>query len=223
MIQIIDGTNARHFRELLRAFSALRYDVFVGKMGWRLPCREPGFEEDDFDDENATYLISSDGNGQVMGGARLLDTSRRSLLAEVFPYLVNGPSPADPKVFEVTRFLAAPRERMTATAGNVCMELLWGLQAFGVWAGLTHLVSVSHLGIEPILRRAGYRFRRLGEIREMDGLRIAALQHEVDVEVLEQLQQRVSGGCGFATPRGHVAPQHPAGACCCGRVRTGEH
>src|SRR5580658_8432276 len=128
MIHVIDKTNAHLHGDSLRSFSALRYEVFVRRLGWRIPCREPGYEEDQFDDGSATYLIVIDSRGELLGGARLLDTSHRSLLAEVFPQLVDGATPADPKVFEVTRFVIAPQRQASTGNSNVCMELLWGLQ-----------------------------------------------------------------------------------------------
>lgn len=205
MIQVIDPTNAHRHGEMLRAFAALRYEVFVERLGWRIPCREAGYEEDQFDDGTATYLVVTERGGRLVGGARLLDTSHRSLLAEIFPYLVDGPLPADPKVLEVTRFVVAPGRQMSADGANICMELLWGIQAYGIWAGLSHLVSVSYLSLEPILRRAGYRYRRLGRVEEMDGSRIAAFEHEVDVSVLEQSRRRVNAPCSFLPPHEDLA------------------
>jgi acyl homoserine lactone synthase len=205
MIQVIDRTNANRHRELLRAFSALRYQIFVERLGWRIPCREPGHEEDQFDDEHAVYVTVMNSDGNLVGGARLLDTSRRSLLADVFPHLVTGAMPSDPRIFEVTRFAVAPGYPSAENRGNVSMELLWGLQAYGLWAGLSHLVSVSYLGMEPILRRAGYRFRRLGTAWEIDGSRVAAFQHDVDAAVLEHLRRRVNVPCRFLSPRDDLA------------------
>jgi N-acyl-L-homoserine lactone synthetase len=194
LIQVIDQTNTHLHSETLRSFAALRYQVFVKQLGWQLPCEEPGFEHDQFDDGAAVYLVLTDCNGHAMGGARLLDTSRRSLLAEVFPYLVDGSPPTDPKVFEVTRFVAtSPNgERID------CTELLWALQVYGVWAGLTHFVSVSYLSLEPILRRSGYRFRRLGRAMPMDGSRVAALQHDIDAATRERLRHRLGPRAVFS-------------------------
>jgi len=192
VIQTIDGTNVHLHREMLRSFSALRYEIFIKQLGWKIPRCVNGLEEDQFDDDNAIYLIATNSCGDVVGGTRLLDTSRRSLLGEIFPHLVDGPVPADPRIFEVTRFAVAPRHQRADDHVNVCMELLWGLQAFGISAGLTHYVSVSHIALEPLLRRAGYRFRRLGGVIKMDGSRIAALQHDVLVTALEQSHARLS-------------------------------
>jgi N-acyl-L-homoserine lactone synthetase len=169
----------------------LRYEIFIRQLGWKIPCREPRFEQDQFDDPHAKYLVATDGTGTALGGTRLLDTSRRSFLGEIFPHLVDGPVPADPRIFEVTRFVA-PRIQSPDGTRSACMELLWGLQAYGLWAGLTHLVSLSYVAMEPILRRAGYRSRRLGPEVRMDGSRVVALLHDVDTSVLER-SRRLGG------------------------------
>jgi N-acyl-L-homoserine lactone synthetase len=195
MIQLIDATNADRHVSLLRAFSALRYDVFIKRLGWRIPCAEPGFETDQFDGPGAIYLVVTDAEGRVAGGARLLDTSRHSLLADVFPFLVEGVPPRDGRIFEVTRFVCQPQGASAEDSRTMSMELLWGLQQFAIGRGLSHLVSVSYVGLQPILRRAGYCFRALGPVRVMDSARVVALQHDVDEATLLRSRARVGGPC----------------------------
>jgi acyl homoserine lactone synthase len=191
MIQVIDRSNAHLYVDVLKSFAELRYEVFIKRCGWDNIAGSEGYEQDQFDDENAVYLICRNLRGQVVGGARLLDTSRRCLLNHTFPYLVNGPVPEDRRVFEVTRFVVDPRKERLEGCGNVCEELLWALQEYGAWAGLTHLVSVSYLSLEPILRRAGYRSRRMGNVFKIDGLDVAALQHDVDAATRQHSRHRV--------------------------------
>ncbi|MDR3439689.1 acyl-homoserine-lactone synthase [Telmatospirillum sp.] len=197
MIQIIDAANAYRHRSLLRSFSALRYDVFVKRLGWPIPCPQPGLEEDQFDGAQAIYLVIADCHGAAVAGARLLDTSRQSLLADVFPYLVDGPPPRDRRIFEVTRFVTAPKVNGGEADRTLSMKLLWGLQAFGARHGLSHLVSVSYLGLQPMLRRAGYCFRPLGPIREMDRSRVVALQHDVSEGTLTRVRACIDGPCAL--------------------------
>jgi N-acyl-L-homoserine lactone synthetase len=191
MIQVIDRTNRQIHGETLHSYFELRHAVFIGRLGWQLDCAEEGIERDQFDNEDAIYLTVSNRHGQVVGGARLLDTSRRSLLGEIFPDLVDGPIPADPGVYEVTRFVVDPRRERLEGCGDVCAELLWGLQEFGIWAGLDRLVSVSYVSLEPILRRAGYRSCRLGPSLTVDGTQIVARSHEIAPEVRDASRRRV--------------------------------
>ena len=191
MIQVIDRTNRLDHKETLKSYFELRHEVFVRKLDWALACPEEGIELDQFDDDDAVYLIISNQHGQVVGGARLLDTSRRSLLGEIFTGLVDGPVPADPGTVEVTRFVVDPRRERLEGCGDVCAELLWGLQEYGIWAGLDRLVSVSYVSLEPILRRAGYRSCRLGPSLTVGGAEIVARSHEIAADVREASRHRV--------------------------------
>jgi N-acyl-L-homoserine lactone synthetase len=209
MIKIIDSSNALDQENFLKQFFRIRYDVFIKRLGWNIPIREEGLETDDFDDEHAIYILITDNeDDRVIGGARLLDTSRRSILGEIFPELVANNPPADPRIFEVTRF-TAPRHAAPEDRSRT-IELLWGLQAYALSANLTHLVSVSYLSLEPILRRAGYRFSRLGGVHEMDGTKIAALLHDVNTAVLELTGRQLAGSVRFVRPAAAYA-RRPAG------------
>jgi N-acyl-L-homoserine lactone synthetase len=193
MIHVVDSSNAHRHQDTLRSFANLRHHVFVEQYGWRdgiiaSECHE----QDQFDDENAIYVVKKNSDDVVIGGTRLLDTSRRSLLAEIFPYLVNGPVPNDPRVFELTRFVVDSRRERLAGCGNVFEELLWSLEEYATRGWLTHYVSVSYVPLERILKRAGYLTSRLGGAIDSEGVSTVALEHEVSDAVLQHLRQRVN-------------------------------
>lgn len=100
--------------------------------------------------------------------------------------------PVSPKVFEVTRFAVEDRRERLEGCGNICAELLWGVQQYAAWAGIEGLVSVSYTTMEPILRRAGYRFTRLGTVKPMDGSRVVALALDVLPATLETAGHRMN-------------------------------
>lgn len=205
MIQVIDRSNAQQYADVLKSFAELRYEVFVKRCGWDNIAGSDGYEQDQFDDENAIYLIRRNLRGQVVGGARLLDTSRRCLLNDTFSHLVTGPLPEDPAVFEVTRFVVDPRKERLEDCGNVCEELLWALQEYGAWAGLTHLVSVSYVSLERILQRAGYRSQRLGPSLTMNGMAIVVRRHDIGPDVLEASRLRVKPELSMSLPENAAA------------------
>lgn len=192
MIHVIDNSNAHKFADTLRSFAELRHHIFIEKLKWPLNCSSRGMELDQFDDGSGIYLTVSNRCGQVIGGARLLDTSRRCLLNEVFSGLVEGDLPVGQRIFEVSRFSVDDRQERLEGCSNVSAELLWGIQQYAAWAGLERLVSVSYLTIEPILRRAGYRFTRLGGVKPMDGSNIVALALDVSASTLETAGRRMT-------------------------------
>jgi N-acyl-L-homoserine lactone synthetase len=205
MIQVIDRSNAHQYADVLKSFAELRYEVFVKRCGWDNIAGGDGYEQDQYDDENAVYLIRRNLRGQVVGGARLLDTSRRCLLNDSFSYLVTGAVPEDPRVFEVTRFVVDPRKDRLEDCGNVCEELLWALQEYGAWAGLTNLVSVSYVSLERILQRVGYRSRRLGPSLTIKGMAVVARSHEIGLDVLAASRLRVKPELSMSLPENAVA------------------
>lgn len=192
MIQVIDKSNSCQYEDILQSFSELRHHIFIEKLRWPLQCDVKGLETDQFDDENAIYLIVSNRFGQVVGGARLLHTSRKCLLNDVFADMVDGDLPIGPRIVEVTRFTVEDRKERLEGCGNVSAELLWGIQQYSAWAGIEKLVSVSYLTLEPILRRAGYQFKRLGGIKPMDGSDIVALAFEVSAMTREAAGLRMT-------------------------------
>ena len=194
MIQVIDRSNAHRHKGVLRSYGALRHEVFIRRLGWRIPCGEDGVEQDQFDGPDAVYLTVSNRSDEVVGGVRLLNMAGRSLLREVFPHLVDGAIPASPTVLELTRFAVDHRRDRLSGCGDVSAELLWGLQEYGLWSGITQFVSVSSLGLEPLLRRAGYRFRRMGTPALSGGAMVTALKHEVSLDICHMTSRRLKPG-----------------------------
>ena len=123
--------------------------VFIKRFGWKFTGYNHGLEQDQFDTEDAVYLVVQNSQGNVVGGARLLDTSRGSLLGEIFPYLVDGMVPADPRVFEVTRFVVDHRRERLQGCGTACADALGSRRNTAPGLALTRLVSVSYITLEP--------------------------------------------------------------------------
>lgn len=143
-----------------------RYRVFVGALGWELGC-EPDAELDQFDHDEALYLLAYAASGEVVGCARLLPTVQPYLLGEVFPQLLNGeclPFAAD--TWELSRFAALdldqPVQGPQQFSSAIASELLQAVLRVAASRGARHLISVSPLGVERLLRRAGFDARRAG-------------------------------------------------------------
>jgi N-acyl-L-homoserine lactone synthetase len=191
MFAVTDKTNAIRHAYRLHSFSKLRHEIFIERLKWPLNC-PPGREIDQYDDEAAVYITATNPAGHVVAGARLLDTSRLSLLADTFPELVDGPAPRDPAIWDVTRFAVDHRKERTEDCGNLCAALVCALQEHGLAQSLDHYVSVSDVRMEPILRRAGCRMERMGPTIQMDGTGVVALHIEISHRVLENARRRAN-------------------------------
>src|SRR5215469_16978319 len=108
MLQVVYGSaraaNAGLFEQMHRD----RKTVFVDRLGWQVPVVDGDLENDQFDGENAIYLIAVDEAGHHAGSLRLLPTMGPHLLADVFPQLSERPVPRGPDIWEITRLFTAP-------------------------------------------------------------------------------------------------------------------
>jgi N-acyl-L-homoserine lactone synthetase len=191
MITFISHSNLATTAEQLQSFLELRYDIFIRKLGWSIPSAKNGIERDEYDTSGAIYLTISNQSGQVVAGVRLLPTSEPCILNEIFPSLVRGTLPRSPRIFEVTRFAVDQRKERISGCSDLRTSLLWGIQAAALAIGAERLVSVSYMHLEPMLFKAGYSFRRLGEMIDIDGTPTVALEHEVSVDVLNACHGRI--------------------------------
>lgn len=160
--------------ELYSRHARYRYKVFVEKLGWQLHA-EGGLEFDQFDRDDTLYVLAQDEDGNVAGTARLLPTTRPYLLASVFPQLLGElPAPCSPGVWELSRFAAVDFEQKDYTAlsqfsSPTAVGLLQAVLRAAEDRGARRLITVSPLGIERLLHKAGFRAYRAAPPVIVDG------------------------------------------------------
>jgi acyl homoserine lactone synthase len=158
--------------------AAYRYDIFVGQLGWDLPC-EPGCDQDQFDIAEALHVTARAPHGHLIGYARLLPTTGCYLLAELFPQLLGTQiAPKDASVWELSRYTA----RDPHDAGDTAAELVVGksllLQSLRAAAGqgAERLIFCTTVAIERLAKRWGVDIRRVATPQRIgDQLLVAAL------------------------------------------------
>jgi len=162
-----------------------RHKVFVETLGWDLKTRN-GEELDQFDRPDTVYVVAQDDAGHVNGCARLLPTSGPYLLGEVFPELLKGQTiPCTPDVWELSRFAAVDFNKRTTSAlsqfsSEVAISLLQASIAAAIEQGAKRLITVSPIGIERLLKRAGFHCHRAGPPMIIDGHPIFACWIELE-------------------------------------------
>jgi acyl homoserine lactone synthase len=170
-VQYISGTSTSLAAEVFVGLARFRHRVFVEMLGWELQTRD-GLELDQFDRADTVYVAARNEHGAVVGIARLLPTTRPYLLRDVFPQLLHEqPLPCTSAVWELSRFAAVDFDSTRTTpvsqvAAQVSSPVAVGLlrEAMRVAAelGAQHLITVSPLGVERLLRKAGFRAHRAG-------------------------------------------------------------
>jgi acyl homoserine lactone synthase len=179
-VKYLSGTRATLNSGLMESIGRYRHRVFVEKLGWQLRAQN-GLEYDQFDRDDSLYLVAQDIDGDIVGTARLLPTTRPYLLQEVFPELM-GPvqAPCSDDVWELSRFAAMDfNARRTTALGQFSSEVATGLLRASLDCaaahGVSRVITVSPLGVERLARSAGYRARRVSVPREIRGEWLCAL------------------------------------------------
>jgi N-acyl-L-homoserine lactone synthetase len=119
----------------LRAMFEDRKSVFVDLLKWDVPVLDGRFEIDQFDDRHATYLIIADEEGDHLGSARLLPTTRPHILGGLFADLCAAPPPTGPDVAEITRFCLSRRHGAACrrrTRNQLVTALAWHALETGI-------------------------------------------------------------------------------------------
>jgi acyl homoserine lactone synthase len=146
-----------------------RRKVFVDRLGWQLQCRDD-MEFDQFDCDDTLYVVLYAEGGDVAGTARLLPTTGPYLLADVFSELFHGEElPCSRDVWELSRFAAmdfslekALSTPLSQFSSPAAVGLLHQALACAAERGAKRLITVSPLGVERLLRKAGFRAYRAG-------------------------------------------------------------
>ena len=173
-MEYISGASQGLTEHLKDQFYEYRYEVFVERLGWDLDTVY-GRETDQFDHDDTVYVIARDQDSKITGCARLLPTTSSYLLEEVFPELLNGlKPPKSPDIWELSRFTSldlkgSPSEQSSQFSSAATVELLVKTIECAKELGAKRIISVSPIGIERLLRKAGFRAHRAGPPKIIDG------------------------------------------------------
>lgn len=188
MITIVDSRNAKRHADLLDRQFRLRHDIFIKERGWAEFDVDGTHERDQYDDDNATYLIATDDYGIVAGGFRLYPTVLPHMLSEAFPQLVEGALIQRSDVFELTRFGMRKSERRS----RHYFELLTAIQEFGLMEGLSGFTMVINPLRIPILQGFGFEIEPLGLPAPVNGDPTIAVLFHVSEQYCARVRNRTS-------------------------------
>lgn len=161
--------------DVMRSMFAARKAVFVDLLQWDLPVHDGRYEIDQFDDPHARYIILSQEDGNHLGSARLLPTSRPHILGSLYPQLCAEAPPSGPDIFEITRFcldrrLRAPERRRVRDA------LILSLTEHALASGITTYVAIAAQSWARQIEAFGWDCAPLGPPRQTDDASLVALR-----------------------------------------------
>jgi acyl homoserine lactone synthase/acyl-homoserine lactone synthase len=173
----------------LRAMYAARKEVFIDLLKWDLPVLAGAYEIDQFDNPDAEYLILLDpDDGRHRASARLLQTDRPHLLADLYPYLCDGPPPMGPAVREITRF-CLDRHQTALERRSARNQLVTALAEHALRTGITDYTGVAELSWFMQIVRFGWYCVPLGGAVRREGQTLVALHIRIDERTIDGLRR----------------------------------
>lgn len=182
MIRIVGVENREALAPELQSMHRHRKQVFVDFLKWDVPVIDGQYEIDQFDNDDAVYLMVSDPQTRAhLGSVRLLPTQSPHLMSEIFPFLCDGGPPRSEDVWEITRLCTAPK---VADSSTVRRHLCTALMEYGLLHGIRRYVSVTHMAFLSQVLAVGWNCEPLGLPQMVNGEEIGAIAIDVSVESL---------------------------------------
>jgi acyl-homoserine lactone synthase len=185
MIRVIDRTNRHRFIRTLDLHFRLRHEIFVKERGWKDFDRDGVYEKDQYDNDDATYLISVDERENVVGSFRLYPTVLPHMLSEQFPAMIDGAVLQRIDILELTRLAICRSQRGTRTY----FELFLALQEYCLEQGISGATTLVRTHRIPVVQKAGMNIVPLGLSREIGGEMCTAALLEVSEDVLQRMRK----------------------------------
>lgn len=161
MIHLVTAENRHLYADAIAAMHRGRHQHFIRERGWNTLTDQGGLELDEYDTEDALYLIGFDGAGDVAVSARILPADHGSLLSDHFGHLVSEGPAHGAGVFELSRYYAAPSLRGRKHFPVKAAMNLAILEAV-VERGARRLVGFTDVQVLGVMRYSGWRVRAIG-------------------------------------------------------------
>ncbi|UPT61517.1 MAG: hypothetical protein M0D54_13960 [Hyphomonadaceae bacterium JAD_PAG50586_4] len=189
MIQIITRENRGLFRHALTEMHTQRRKLFIDEMGWGL-AEIAGLEIDQFDCEEAIYLIDMSESGRVLQSARLLPTTLPHMLSEIFGHLCEAGPPVSNNIWEASRFCPAPDTPKGAPRRLLLGRMITAIMETGLLFGMENVTFVASAALAPLACTAGWRVTSLGPVVRTRRDRLAAFSAEIAADGLARVRAR---------------------------------
>lgn len=192
-VLITDFNSLTEHRSLVDGMLTDRRRQFVDRQAWHIPVLGE-YELDQFDhrDFNPLYVIvgTKDPYGQIVhiGSARIMPTTGRTMLNEVFHDMIEAPI-HDPEIWEVTRMVVSPQASPELQASAVPLVLYAGNEVFRSM-GVSKCVAAFSKKMLPIYKRLGNPPNVIGQ-GQMGGDEVLIGEFPCDQGLSERLMTRI--------------------------------
>jgi len=186
MIHIIDRQNAAQFQPLLRGMFADRKRLFVDLFGWDVPVVDGQYEMDQFDTDDAVYLVAGY-DGEHDASLRLAPTTVPHMLGSVFPHLSPHGVPSGPTTWESSR-LCLPQRHGAERRQVLRNRLISAMVDVALARGIEHYTGILPAPFRKEVLAMGWRAEPLGPAVPMPGGSVGAFIVHIDPDTPHRLR-----------------------------------
>lgn len=191
MVDVITANNRHKYRTQVDAMHSDRKRIFVDSLKWDIPVVEGKYEIDQFDNEDAVYLLALDAKKEThLGSVRLLQSSKPHLLGDVFPMLCENGVPRGDDIWEITRLCTAPQLR-GREAWLARSYLAVGMVEFALLYGINKYTCVAETSWLSSIMAVGWECEPLGLPQEINGESIGALMINISPATLQLFRMKM--------------------------------
>jgi acyl-homoserine lactone synthase len=150
MIFVLEGSQRHQLRYYFDRMFKLRHQIFIQELGWNLPKAHGDYEINEYDIDEAVYLLEITEEDVLQGTVRLTPSMSCSLVADYFPHLVEcGLSARSPLVYEATRYIFLPLNKTAQENRIAKARLLAGMVEWCLTKKLSHVQCVVDIKAFP--------------------------------------------------------------------------
>ena len=188
MVAVVNTLNRSQHGATVAQMHRDRKTVFVDGLKWDVPVVDGAYEIDEYDTEDAVYLIAADqATGAHLGSVRLVSTAGPHLLGDKFGFLCAGDVPTGDGIWEITRLCTTPGLTPAAALG-IRMQLVMALMEYALANGIASYTMMTHTAYLSTLLAVGWDIEPLGLPADIAGEPVGALRIDVSSESLTRLR-----------------------------------
>ncbi|MGB9154795.1 MAG: acyl-homoserine-lactone synthase [Alphaproteobacteria bacterium] len=190
MIVCVKYENLDQYGKAFHSQFCLRHQCFIERQNYNV-SKYNGMEFDQYDTPAAVYLVYLSPEKEALGCSRLTPVDRGSMLADLWPGLVDHPEEAfTPGAWEGTRFCIAKSLPMDVRQ-RICRELVIGYFEAGLDIGIKNIIGVMPpLILRTVFGGAGCQYDLLGKrMRIPSGEMIAAATMQITSDALHNVRK----------------------------------
>ena len=188
MIHIVTSANRADYEPQIENDFRIRHDIYVGERKWMNLAKPDGRECDQFDNDDAIYLLAIEGQ-KVVGGSRLIPTLKPHLLDEVFPHLAQKGVPRAHNIYEWTRVHVIKERREGRNRGVALGSLFCGVLEYCFAHDVVALTALVEMWWLPHFHEMGWTLDPLGLPELINGEWSIAISLSIDRRTLETTRE----------------------------------